>query len=80
MTQGRYGNSPNTQTPANNSETLDMIRELIRWPSIDASDPEQLMQRFEDYVDLCERHDSKILVSGMFWTGLRARGRGLIRC
>lgn len=65
MTQGRYGNSPNTQTPANNSETISMIRELIRWPTIDPSDPEQLMQRFEDYCDLCERHDSKILVSGM---------------
>lgn len=65
MTQGRYGNSPSTQTPRNNRDSIELVRELSRWPTIDPSDPEQLWNRFDEFCELCERHNSKILVSGL---------------
>lgn len=59
-----WKNAPNSTTPSTNSASIAMNRELLRWPVIDLSDPEALMQRFDDYMDLCERHGSKPLVSG----------------
>ena len=60
-----WRNSPNNQVPKNNSESIRMVQELVTWPAIDLRDPEQIMQRFQDYCDLCERHHSKLLISGL---------------
>lgn len=60
-----WRNSPNNQTPKNNSESIHMVQELITWPAIDLTDPKQIADRFSDYCDLCERHHSKLLISGL---------------
>ena len=60
-----WRNSPHNQVPKNNSESIHMVQELITWPTIDLADPAQVVQRFYDYCDLCERYHSKLLISGL---------------
>lgn len=50
--------------PRNNRKSIAFVRELARWPSIDLSDPHAISERAEKYFDLCDRYDSKPLISG----------------
>ena len=60
-----WKNSPYSQQPTTNHMSTLMITEMLDWPAIDPSDARQLRQRFLDYVDLCDRLGSKLLVSGL---------------
>ena len=60
-----WKNAPNNQRPQRQSDSIAFIRELVTWPAIDLRDPEAMLQRFNDYTDLCERYKSRVLVSGL---------------
>lgn len=61
---GRNPN-PNGVTPATNGDSIDFVMEYMSWPLIDLSDPVAMQTRIEDYLRLCQRYDTKPLISGM---------------
>lgn len=40
------------------------VRELMKFPKIDTSDPEQVNQRVDEYLDFCMEHDAMPTLSG----------------
>jgi hypothetical protein len=57
--------APNSQVPANNHESILFSLELLDMPAIDISDPDAMRERAVEYFDLCDRHHSKVLISGL---------------
>ena len=51
--------------PKKSREAISFVMELYEWPMIDLSDAEAVRQRIHDYYELCEKWDSKLLVSGL---------------
>lgn len=48
-----------------NSDAIDFSLEMMSWPSIDLSDADAMRQRFNDYLELCRKYNTKPLISGM---------------
>lgn len=67
---GTNPNSHNIKGPASivpetNQDAIGLMEELFSWPMIDLSVAGQIRQRYAEYLDLCKRHNSKPLISGL---------------
>lgn len=56
---------PNNVVPTNNAEAIDMLTEMLLWDTPDISDANAVATRVSEYFDLCKRHNSKVLISGL---------------
>lgn len=45
--------------------SIEMARRMLFWPEVDLGDPQAVMGRYQQYLDLCEELGSKVLVSGL---------------
>lgn len=62
MTQAH---DPTNVVPSTNSKIIAFGKELMLFEEPDFADADELMRRFFDYVDLCDRHHVKPMVSSM---------------
>ena len=74
------GNPPNARAMSReqNSECIQMGRELLGLRRVDLGDADAVRERIDWYLDLCERHGSKPLLSG-FCMALNTTRDGLMR-
>ena len=56
---------PNAEVPTTASMSIEMARRILRWPEVDLADPQAVMDRYDEYLDLCDELGSKVLVSGL---------------
>ena len=57
--------NPANVEPLTNSKIIAFGKELLSFDVPDYSDPEEMWERFCDYLDLCDRHREKPMVSSM---------------
>ena len=60
-----WRNAPHNRMPRNQDQAVDMFEDLFAMPSVDLSDADAVRDRAFEYMELCRRHRSKVLISGM---------------
>lgn len=57
--------NPKNVDPSENKKMIGFMRDIMSWGAVDLSDHEAVERRLNEYLDYCEEHDTRPLVTGM---------------